>query len=834
MLKKKDKNQDVNKDIPAYENTKRAKVAKVVKIVVPIVLVLVLAFIIFEVATSDGHKVVFKKDGLESSRQLAATDTSKGINGQMLQDQGMTLVAENDFLKLSFSNKENLFIIEDKINGEVFRSYPEPIYEQGLEEGGASDVAAYDLSTETGQFITSPVFVGYTKSGMDGGFVLGVNQMPHVKTVYFIENGIRLHYEMKELELEFSVEITIEDNELVYRVPVNGIIERETYEWEEEDRRPLLMSISVLPYLGAHRSTQKGYFVVPDGSGALTYFDVPRITNYNEYSKHVYGTDQTFDTSENPSYNDQIVSIGAYGIVENMDGDGENNINVSANSMMTSFIVEGDADADLKISNPGIRSLPFYAIYFQYNYRNFYKLQISNSGTQYDMVVKDMQIGDVEQRIRIDTSENETYSYVNVAKIVQNKLIDQWNARYGESVSLGSANADVPVMNVKMFMGAENISGGVLNQLTVMTDYEDVQNIYNELSEMGAPEIRISLLGWQNDGYFWNSTTKLKPDSSYGSKGDFKDLLKWAKDKGIELSLDNNLLIVYGEPKNGATLRNSIVKSANTFYVNYWRRSTSGMFLADGEYYIMSPDYFEQELLEDAIERLTDYGASNVDLQQLGNMVYSDYNEEHPLHRIQSINRYVQWLRSYGEKFDKLAVYNGNAYAVPFVDTIVDMPVGTSSQIVLDDDIPFMQLVYHGIVNYYSLPVNSQPYEEFYTLKSIEYGSLMSYEITEQETSELFYTYYDSLYRSEYNNLKEEIVERYNITNEAVKPFASLEMTDHYRVDDDYDVFCTEYSDGTKVYVCYETGNVSVTDSTNGRTISFDGNGYQILQKGGE
>lgn len=176
-------------------------------------------------------------------------------------------------------------MIKDKATGEIFRSYPEPIYETTLAEGETSDLAAYDLSTETGQFITSPVFVGYTKSGMDGGFVLGVNQMKHVKTVYFIENGIRLRYEMKELELEFSVEITIEGRDLVYRIPVNGIIEREGLENEQQDRRPLLTSLSVLPYLGAHRSGQEGYFVTPDGTGALTRFDVARVSNYNEYSK---------------------------------------------------------------------------------------------------------------------------------------------------------------------------------------------------------------------------------------------------------------------------------------------------------------------------------------------------------------------------------------------------------------------------------------------------------------------------------------------------------------------------------------------------------------------
>ena len=57
---------------------------------------------------------------------------------------------------------------------------------------------------------------------------------------------------------------------------------------------------------------------------------------------------------------------------------------------------------------------------------------------------------------------------------------------------MGSAE-DAPVLNLKMFMGAKNVTGGVLNQVKVMTDFEDVQNIYNDLSESGASDLRLSL-----------------------------------------------------------------------------------------------------------------------------------------------------------------------------------------------------------------------------------------------------------------------------------------------------------------------------------------------------
>ena len=835
MFKKKKISEEQNNETPVYETTSREKVVKVLKIAIPIVLILLLVFIVVKVAFGNSHDVNFDKEGVVSDRPVSATNTKKGVNGVMLTDQGMTVIAENEYLMMSFSNKDDLFIIKDKKTGETFRSYPEPIYETTLGKDETSDLPAYDLSTETGQFITSPVFVGYTKSGMDGGFVLGVNQMKRVKTVYYIENGVRIRYEMTDLQLEFSVEITIENNELVYRIPVNGIIEREGLENEQQDRRPLLASLSVLPYLGAHRNGQEGYFVTPDGTGALTRFDVARISNYNEYSKKVYGSDLTFDNLETPDYNNMLVTIGAYGIVENIKGDGSSNINKTANSMLTSFIKEGDSNVDLKISNPGIRSLPFYAIYYQFNYRNFYKLQISNSGTQYDMIVKDKQLGDVEQRITFDLSEEDSYTYVDVADKVREKLLAQWKERYGIDLTMGS-NADAPILNLKMFMGAKNVFGGVANQIKVMTDFEGVQNIYNELSEKGASDLRLSLLGWQKGGYYWNCTSKLKPDSSFGGVSGLEELNQWAKDKDITLALDNNLLIIYGSPSNGATFRNAAVKQANTFYLNYMINTTSGVYRNTTDFYVLSPKYFDAELLEDVISRLKDYGAANVELQQIGDMVYSDYNEENPLYRVQMISKYIKWLKAYGENFDQVSVYTGNSYAIPFVNTVLDIPIEKSSNIVLDEQIPFMQIVYHGLVNYYSAPVNNQDDDEFYMLKSIEYGALMSYELTEEKTSVLQYTYYNGLYKSQYSNLHDEIIDRYNTVAEAVKPFIHMEITDHYQVDASKNIFCTVYSDGTRVYVSYETGSVTVKDSASNQTISFDGRGYQIInpQKGGK
>ncbi len=784
---------------------------KLVKVGVALLLVVVLLVVALSVAFGNPDDLEFSDECIVSS-DPQKVDTSKGLKGSLLSDTGMTVFADNGKLRLEYSPKDDLFLIVDLSTGRVFRSYPEPTHEGLTNEKGeaiASNLALYDTTKDTGMIITSPVFIGYTKSGMDGGFTKGINQMNDVtKTVNFIKDGVQLVYEVGELALRFTVEITLDGNCLKYKVPRNGIVERETEAWEEDDKRPLLTSLAVLPYLGAHKNGDTGYYVSPDGSGALTYFDVARVNNYNEYSKRVYGIDPTFDRVTEPDFAGENLSVGAYGMVDE-------------EYMITSFIDQGDVGASLKIANPGVRNLPFYSIYYQYNYRYFYKLQISKSGSNYDMVIADMQIGDVEQSMYFDAepefdaseSKKETaFTYVDVAEKTRTLLLNKWSSVWG--VDKKALEKAASVIDLRFMMGAETVSGGVLDELKVMTTFEDVREIYEDLEKAGLKDLALTLRGWTSDGYYWNSTTKNKVESDFGGKSGLIKLNKWAADKGIQISLDNNLLTIYGSPNgwSGATLRNSVVKLPNSFYLNYESVSISGRYNYAG--YWMSPKYFNNELLKGSISRLESYKTQGVTLQQLGDMLYTDYNEENAMLRIQTAHKYVDWLKQYKNAFNRVSVYYGYDYAAAVADSVMDMPMDRSSHIVLDESVPFMQIVYHGLVNYYTAPINNQDSAQYALLKAVEYGANLSYEVTKAETKELQYTNYLELFKAQYSLLKDEIIDAYRMAAEAIQPFACERITNHEQVDAYKDVFCTTYSGGARVYVNYTDTDYTLTDGT--------------------
>ena len=223
----------------------------------------------------------------------------------------------------------------------------------------------------------------------------------------------------------------------------------------------------------------------------------------------------------------------------------------------------------------------------------------------------------------------------------------------------------------------------------------------------------------------------------------------------------------------------------------------------------MSPLYYEKEYLEDDIEELKDLNVSSVELQTLGDQLFTDYNKANALTRQQVMHHFNSWLNTFGNNFKNVSIYYGNDYAAAIADRILDIPVTSSSLQLIDEEVPFVQIVYHGLIDYYCEPLNRSDNEVTSYLKAVEYGAMLSYELTYNSTEELKYTYYDKLFKSEHTLLASEIGEKYGEVKDYFKSVKAAFITDHYELEDGKSVYCTEFSNGIKVYVNYETSTYS-------------------------
>ena len=762
---------------------------RVIKILVILLIVILAVFILLKVFFGNDKGITFSDDYLKISDPKISMGTVPS------DDAVPSVMAENEFYKLEYTPNTDLLVLTDKSSGESYRSYP-AVSEGELRGNGI------DLSSPIFR-LTSPVVVRYTQNGDSDDGDVGINQLVHEKTVNKIENGFQLLYGLPQFRIQFAVEFTIDDEGLQVNVPRNGIVE------EDEEGEARLLSLTLLPYFLSTRDGDQGYYVLPDGCGGLTYFNQPRLTSFSTYEKRLYGYDMTFDKQLSPDYTNMSLSMPVAGRIINDD-------------MVSMYSVEGEAGTALMMVNPGKNSIPFYGLAYKFHLRQIYSMSMSK-GASFYQYEDEFGIGDATVKYYFIHKSDGEFTYVYLAEEARCKLLTEWAEDFG--ITEKKAETDGAIVTIKVFLGAENKTGGVIDSYKVLTTFNQVKEIYEELKNQGVDEMRILLLGWQDAGYYGNICDKFPADGGLGGDDDLKQLVEWAEQNHIELALDYNSLLLYGEPSNGVSLRSGAVKEPGTIYLNFNMATSSGTYRDIANFYVMSPLYYEKEFLNDDIEEFKNLNVDSVVLQTLGNQLFTDYNKVNALTRQQVMHHFNSWLNTFNNNFKNVSIYYGNDYAAAIADKILDIPTASSSLQLIDEAVPFMQIVYHGIIDYYCEPINRSDNEAISYLKAVEYGAMPSYELTYKSTEELKYTYYDKLFKSQYSLLSSSIGEQYNAVKDYLKSVKDATITDHYRLDGIKSVYCTEFSNGVKVYVNYETSAYS----SEALGVTIDAQNFKVI-----
>ena len=131
----------------------------------------------------------------------------------------------------------------------------------------------------------------------------------------------------------------------------------------------------------------------------------------------------------------------------------------------------------------------------------------------------------------------------------------------------------------------------------------------------------------------------------------------------------------------------------------------------------------------------------------------------------------------------------------------MNAPLYSNDFKILDKDIPFYELVFHGYVDFSGEPLNLADSYEISLLKCVETGAGLHYKWISEDNSVLKETDYEDFYAINYDSLKERAVEDYLRVNEAMKGLKNEEIVKHEEVKEG--VVKVTYENGTKVYVNY-------------------------------
>lgn len=721
-------------------------------------------------ATVDGDDDSVQEEEYEAD----AVDEDFVARDEQTLFNSMTTIAENDNFILKYNDDEeadeDLLALQNKSNGFIWWSSPV----NAMGDVNATNTLRQELKSALTFTYGKPAdrTTSNQRSAKNG-----------TSSYETIDNGIKITFKFKKAGITIPVEYTLEDDYLKVVVNTADIVEDNPSDTEGQ----ILTSMTLLGSFGAvSQDDCDGYFVIPDGSGALINFNNGK-TSAKSYSGKVYGSDVAMVSTTASAYTQQV-NFPMYGIVRD-DGNG-----------IMAVAVQGDANATIK-SSVSIQSKSSYNICnFEFTLRSTDTYYMGSDTTPLTVFEKN--------GIKMDTIEVRYYpladdnlDYTDIAECYRNYLLSDGGVTQKETEN--SSN-----MYVDLYGGVEKLTpvcGIPITLKTSITSFDDAQTILSQLKDNGTDNMVVSYHNWTNAGIKNQVDYKATPSNTLGGSSDFKSLKKFLDENGILLyPVVENDTFVSGQ--GYYTFQNTNIRVSGSYsrIISY--------DLAFGEqdsdkdsYSLLSPTVFN-EIYSKLAKNYSSAKLSGVSIGDMTSLLYGDYGKQ-SLCREDTQNIVTESLSNIQSTVGSVLGIGANEYTLPYLDHITDVPLYSSGYDVFDADIPFYQLVMHGVIPLATTPINASADSDTLLLQAIATGMNPRYDMIYEETSTLKDTEYDTLYYANYEYWVDTASKQYLFAKDILDAVSGSYITSYKQVDD---IIFTEYANGTKTEVNIEDMSVKL------------------------
>ncbi|WP_090572683.1 DUF5696 domain-containing protein [Paenibacillus sp. OV219] len=676
-------------------------------------------------------------------------------------------IAETDRLELLFRSSDSAIKVKDKSNGYVWDSAVQ--HKQAVEDGN-------ELWAASSQSIFHLTYTDPNRPAFEQLETNSVIEQPVIKTKP-LENGISVHYELKQLQISFDMEFTLKDNALEVKVPGKSV---------QESKNNWVMKIAPLPFFGAASDQDQGYAVYPDGPGALSTFKAHHSSYLDPYRASVYGPDTI---SFNNFKRQENAMLPIFGLKVN-------------NNAFLGMITEGEYDANILYSPSGYL-INLNRVTSELVYRRDYEA-VKKDGNLARKPEKDMLRED--RTVRYVFFSDKEADYGHMASAYRDFLVNE------QGIAPRIKKGDPIPFGLDLLMGIKK--GQILfDHFIPTTTFDQAKEIMADLKKRGVSDISANLLGWTGRGYL-AYPSGYKPASKLGGTDGLKKLSDYTKEQNVQLFLQDDYVDAWSE-FDGFSKRSDVVVGANHFAVT--DRYSYEFFLNAGK---------QNAAFEDkVIDPLRKLGISGINFDAVGYIDYFDYNKDYPLTREGTAKQWGEMMDKSVKQFGDAASIGGNGYTLKHSSRLFGIPMDDSGYFFTDETIPFYQMVVHGLIPYSGDAQNLFYDPQMQYLKMVEYGYMPYYQFTKNYAEDLKDTYYSDLFSSDYGNWVNQSITQYKEMSEKLQPVWSQAMTEHRKLQED--VYETEYEDGTRVIVNYSPRSVQIGDS-----VVPDKN-FIVVKKGG-
>lgn len=586
-------------------------------------------------------------------------------------------------------------------------------------------------------------------------------------------------YEM-DLTREYCiipVEYRLKGDKLEATVPTQQI---------EETSNTQVASIELLKYFGAADEKTEGYSVVPNGSGSLIYFNNGKSKEDN-YSQVVYGADNAIYNRWRTQVNEEA-RIPVFGMKETQGA-------------FLACIENGDTLATINASVSG-KVNSYNTAWTKFILRNSDTMYMTGvSGSEQDMIIIEKNMYQGPLTIDYCFLEDKHATYADMAQYYQNKLVEE-----GTLTAL-TDNSQMPFY-INLIGGIEKelfALGVPYTDVVAMTDEKEAEEIIDTLSSQNINNIRVRLSGWFNNGINHNVAKKVKLEKAVANKKELKALENKLEGLGGGLYPEVGFQLVPYEGKNYLP-----VKEASRYVFGQlcswsdYDRATLRMYnlYETGWYLVNSPNALPGQM-QQFIKHYNKLGLHNIALRDTGVYLSSDKNKRRSIDRETSKYIVNEQMGKLGETRNEMMVAGGNAYTLGYADHLVDIPAEANDFYIVDENIPFYEMIIHGFIDYAGTSINlTEGYDKQTTLLNmVESGSAPYFTWSYKNSNEVENTAYESYYSICYKDWLDEGVELYNKVNEVISPVRTSKIVGHEVIAEG--IRKVTYENGTSIYINY-------------------------------
>ena len=570
-----------------------------------------------------------------------------------------------------------------------------------------------------------------------------------------------------------------------------------------------LTNVDLLPYFGSCGYSERGFMMVPDGSGAIIELaEKGGIT----YSQGLWGNDLAVESSMKSTVM-QNAGLPVFALHNGSEA----------------FFAEVTGAAAVAAINAETfgNEITQSHIYANFNVRAY---DSSDMGAVRKQAAFNIYASDyVAEFPKVSYtlfSEAET-SYSDMANTYREQLIARG--------SLGERLPETDQVPVYLdFTGYETTDESFLGisveGQTLLSTIEEIETALTELEKRGVTGSQVRLRAYANGGVYSRVSNGFKLNRKVGSTKELQALAQSLSEKGGTLYLENNISTVF-ETGNSfkkmthavRSLKKTVVEAIDYDLIARTREEAVNAF------YITSPAYYDS-LTENFIETLKkesdDISLYGYSWSDFGSKLYSDFHAATPYDRTQAMYAAIEAVQKAKDSFGRIITDGSNSYVLSEAAAVLNIPLRSSAFNSESYAIPFYQMVIHGYVDYSGAPMNTGGDLEGNYLAAVESGANLYYSFYTSREEPLKETQAGTLIYPTY------ITDSYGMVEEQYKAFTELFaglrsqiIVSHERVAKQ--VFVTTYEDGTQITVNYGEAEETV----NGRTIPAKG---FTIRKGGD